>query len=190
MAKRKASKPWASLKPWPCFVLAIDPGKSSGWSIWFNGDYIESGECSSYDDPELTKVVALVIHLAQEAQVPSALVLEKHPWLGSERAKASLEASRGIWKAKWIACGGVKARVRDVNVGTWRKQLLGKGRGADVVAEEQRRAKAIAKRDVGTDEAAAVCIGKWASMSALVGDSLPKRFREQVLPMANQGASK
>ena len=181
MAKRKASKPWASLKPWPCMILAIDPGKSSGWSIWFNGDYIESGECSSFDDPELTKVVALVIHLAQEAQVPSALVLEKHPWHGRGRhVGAGLEAAKEIWRAKWVACGGVKARMLQVHLNTWRSAILGKTTGKEVIEREQRTAKAIAKRDVGADEAAAICIGRWATVSALVGDSLPKKFREQV----------
>jgi hypothetical protein len=115
------------------------------------------------------------------------LVLEK-PWKGDNaRAYVGLGGARMMWLSAWENAGGSKRRIVSVYPQTWRARLFGKTVGtlplerAFARSSKSSRARGMGHGlppEIGPDEAAAICIGKWATHAGEVGAVLPKRVRE------------
>ena len=167
--------------PWPALILGVDPGKNSGWATFWNGEYLDSGECKSTDEAAILQVTSTVAMLGTTYGTKPVLVIEQHPWAGSLTAKSSLEASRAIWKMKWGTAGEAARRTVDVNVATWRSRLGIPTRGDKKLRAriELNTARSIAARDLGPDEAAAVLIGKWGTFAPELAYVLPKAVTRQ-----------
>ena len=180
----------AVYRPWQAAVIAVDPGRTSGWALSVRGDLKAAGEVSGLDLARTTQVCAEALAVAPD--LPAVLVLERpfiHPRMSRANAAqtvAGIAAASEIWRQGWSAAGGVKRRVVGVYPATWRAAVLGRGMGTarrEVARQtEQRTARALAADaglpgPVGSDAAAAICIATWGSRAGEVGKVLPKRFR-------------
>jgi hypothetical protein len=138
-------------------VLAVDTARSSGWCITIGGAYHSSGQCDAFG-PAPREICVRVINLSPKAQ----LVLER-PFGGSTATLVGLGAARGCWESSWREATGGKTLVRCKSVypQVWRSQLFGST--ASFALQERLTAQLVTRKtDVGADEAAAVCIARWA----------------------------
>ncbi len=180
----------AVYRPWQAAVIAVDPGRTSGWALSVQGDLRAAGEVPGLDLARVTEVCAAALAMAPE--LPAVLVIEKpfiHPRMSRANAAqtvAGIAAASEVWRQVWTAAGGVKRRIVGVYPATWRAAVLGRGMGTarrDVAREsEQRTARALAAdaglfAAPGPDAAAAICIATWGARAGEVGKVLPKRFR-------------
>lgn len=180
--KPKAVRPPPAHEPHACVVLAVDTARNSGMAVYLRGRYIASGEVRKDDDAGLLAWCVDALRLAIENAVPCVLVLEKPPAFVYRGRSAStmvgLGAARQAWERGWRDAGGIKARVVRVEPATWRKPVLGVTKGPDLPSVERARARALSgKVDIGSDEAAAVGVGYWASLAGEVLESLPAKHR-------------
>ncbi len=167
------------MTPHRCAILAIDPGKASGWSIWLAGRIVTWGPC----DPgsELSIVEAARTYERDES-LPLVVVAEK--WsAGGWRSAASmigLGAQWGRWEGALRLAGHPMRRVVRVYPQTWRSAMLRPGKRG-VTSEEWKHLAATRAGWVTSEIMAdhnvadAVCIGEWATRAAIVGDRMPKR---------------
>lgn len=169
--------------PWSALILSVDPGKNSGWATYWCGEYLDSGELRMLDEERILYVTSTVAMLGKTYGVKPVMVMEYHPFIQGNRvtAKASLEQSRGIWRMKWGTAGEADSRIMDVNVSTWRAPLGIPTRGDKKLRAriELNTARAIAARNLGPDEAAAVLIGMWATRAPELEEVLPKAVTSQ-----------
>lgn len=180
-AAKKAKMP-ALIIPHHCVVLAVDPGESSGWAVLLRGVVMSSGEVAASSIRDIESIIAWAWRCAHDRQMAVVLVRERP--FGGRMGTNSSGASR-VWKACWDSAPYVvKSRSVTVYPSTWRAKVLGRGWGSkprDVVRpEEQRVAKMIrqnSEENVGPDEAAAICIGAWASRSGEVATKLPPKAK-------------
>lgn len=186
----KRSRPPASPRPWKAVVLAVDPAKQNGWSLWRAGLCVGSGECPLSLAP-IAEVVRTTLQLADAAQLPCVLVLERPFQQKAGRAFGASGKGRETWQLVWADLGGFKSRVVHVYPSTWRSKVLGPGHGNmardDVRPVEQRAAVSLLQNysfdrppadvTVGPDESAALCIGRWATHAGEVGAALPLKLR-------------
>lgn len=183
---RRGSKSFAAPapRPWLCVVLAVDTARRSGWCIGARGARVDSGEVSVEDEPTVAQIVANVIELAHEYELPCVLVLEA-PWGGNVAVVTALGVSRGVWLRAWKRAGQALARVVSVTPSEWRGPVLGaewvSAPRAAVRAHEQRTARALVGHPVGEDEAPAIWIARWAAHAAQVGTAIGKRARRASL---------
>jgi len=165
------------VKPWRCIILAIDPGSTSGWSIWADGNHVQHGVVDVFAHAEVAKIVASAVQLAELGSVPLVLVLER-AW--SQRA---LGASRVLWAKAWEAAGCSARRIVRAYPSHWRSKLFGHGMGRATQgrarAAEQSMARVLTgkREEIPHDAAAAVCIGRWATLAPEVGKVIPARYR-------------
>jgi hypothetical protein len=176
-------KPPAVHRPWRASILAVDTANNSGWSCWVDGKLRDFGEVKMERDKELLAICQMV-----HEYPPAVLVLEApagmiYPGHGAS-VLVGLGAAREAWRRAWRDADGVKARVVSVKQVTWRSALFGRVRGADI---ERQKAEMILKahhalipKDLGGDEAAALCIGEWAIYAGEVGFCLPVLLRKAV----------
>lgn len=161
----------------PCVTLNVDTASRSGWCITVTGIYVSSGQHDMLHQAERTTAACdAAVELGRANKLPVVLVYEK-PFRGTSQGQWI-----GAWKLAWRAAGGVQSRVVGVYPSQWRARVLG-GRYAsaprDVVRPvEQRTAGLIAHREVGGDEAAAICISRWATFAGEVAEKLPKPRRK------------
>jgi hypothetical protein len=139
---------------------------------------MDSGEVDTLDEATLELIVRSSIELADTEDVPIVLVLEA-PFGGDPRIVAALGVARERWLRAWRLCGQADARVLRIQPSTWRAPVLGRGAirlpREDVRRLEQATARALVERPVGSDEAAAILIARWAAHSASVGRAIGKR---------------
>lgn len=167
-----------------CVVLAIDPGRISGWAVFVDGEYTASGVAKRHQDRLEAATMAVVA--AEQWHLPLVVVGEK--WtpggkFAGARTMAGLGASWGLWTAVLEEAEIPKARMIRVHTQTWRARVLGGGWGVRT-AEWDRRARMRASAVVGSDvwddnEADAICIGLWARLAPEVEAKLPKKRRAQ-----------
>lgn len=169
-----------SLHPHACVVLAIDPGKASGWAVFVCGRCVASGVASGHDGRMLAVELADVE--AARAKLPLVVVAEKWSAGGwaSHTAMIGLGASWGDWRTA-LGIGGVPAsRVVRVLPQTWRARVIGSPRGARSDALK-RMSMMRAAKEVGhvadDNEADAICIGIWATRAPEVGAVAAKKTR-------------
>jgi len=120
--------------------------------------------------------------LSEALELPLVVVAEN--WTaGGWRSAASMMgtgAAWGVWLGALGEIGQPKRRIVRVNTQTWRKAVLGMNAraGHDALkAAARARALTLVGRDVGDDEADAICIGVWASYAEDVAEVVPKRWR-------------
>lgn len=167
-------RPFALLS---CVILAIDPGKASGWAVFVCGQCVASGVAKSHETRTLAIDLALVE--AERHKLPFVVAAEKWTAGGwaSHTAMMGLGASWGDWRTALELAEVPKARVVRVHPQTWRARVLGAPRAAK---SDQLKKLAVvhASREVGhtpeTDEADAICIGVWATRAPEVAAKMPK----------------
>lgn len=173
----------ASPHPWRCTVLAVDPGESCGVAVWTGGEYVSSGVCDGYFSSEIVGWLGVAQRAAMEANLPLVLVMEKPPMGGRAYrgrnlyGSASVMGSRKVWAKVWGASVyTVSSRVVNVLPQVWRSRVLGVTGGPLLESREVAAARRFAGREMQQrDEAAAVCIGCWASHAGEVGAKLRGR---------------
>lgn len=169
---------------WHCVTLCVDTATRSGWAIRARGRLLFSGELDTRDEDELNEIVGILAsNSACQAFSAKVLVLER-AWGTRTNVLLSLGASHERWRAAWRRAGYPASRVVKVYPASWRAKVL--GGGAHAMPREQVRpielasaqAEVGASCDVGPDEAAAICISRWAAIAPAVGKVLPARVRE------------
>jgi hypothetical protein len=186
--KREAPAP----KPWEAVILAVDTAKNSGWSSWADGRIEGSGELDTDNDAALRELCGLVATNARAYGRTAVLVLEFW-WGGNAQVCAGLHVHCDRWTRAWKAAGESLDRVVKVQPGQWRGPVLGSWsvgkRSAEVCKAELATAQGIVGRnDVGSDEAPAILIGRWASYAPQVGDVIGKRARDKSMKAWTGGA--
>lgn len=170
----------------PCVLMAVDPGKTSGWALW-TGKGWETGVADYWKTRAGTCLDAGM--WAHETQRPLVVVAET--WRVSGGGKqgregraswnsatiAGLGAQWGLWLAELQRLDVPERRIVRVDTGTWGQAVLGRSR---MTTEQRRaasrlRARAVLGRDVTHDEAAALCIGLWALRSEKVAKAIGAR---------------
>lgn len=195
----------ASATPNHCVRLCVDTAANSGWCIgtreW---PVINSGEVKALNHAALVDIIGRAIQVARDngfgpkPERHVVLVLEK-PWRGKPKGQAAtrsqyavqggLGAARGMWLSAWCEVMGTATPHRVVMVypQEWRRRVLGGTGGHLLPHHEKRTAKLLrAKndlleaRDVGKDEAAAICMSKWAQYAGEVRKAItpkPKKAK-------------
>jgi hypothetical protein len=186
-ARKKKPRLPASVTPHSCVILSVDTAQRSGWCVYVDGKYASSGEIDMLDPSLSTDQCGLsgwstdrvCLHALWECAEyegrPAVLVFER-PFRGTTQGQWI-----GAWKQAWALNSGHKRRVCGVYPSSWRARVLGPG-WARAGREQVRKmelavAARIAGRDVKPDEAAAICIGDWATKAGEVLALLPKRRR-------------
>lgn len=170
----------ASQLPHDCATLTLDIAQTTGWCLSVRGIYVSSGEFDLLKHPmQLTVVCAAALELGRANQrIPVVMVYEK-PFVAAGEGRCSQYI--GAWRMAWVGAGGVKTRMLGCFPATWRARVLGgayaSARRETVRPIEQRMATRIAGRAVGGDEAAAVCLAKWAAHAGEVLAKLPASQR-------------
>lgn len=172
-------------RPLPALLLAVDPGRRSGWAIvrgTLGGqlavDVVRAGECGVWTSgPEETVRIA-------RGYGCEAMIIET-PGLGGTMTPIvtmGLGEARGAWLWLWRQSAGERERsvVVDVPAVTWRAAIL--GGGARSTEEWKAAARGHCDRvlggGLGGDEAPdAACLGEYALHSLDVADALgPRRL--------------
>ena len=165
-----------------CVVLGIDPGETSGWSVWLRGVYVESGEARTSEKRAAAVIVAQ--RCAESAGVSLIVVAEKWLAKGNKTWTPVQMMGTGAQWGRWaeqLDIAGIKpSSIVRVEPQVWRAATLGRRS----LKRDAWKALAIAyargvvPRPVGTDEAEAVFIGMWGMRAAEVGEALPKRRKK------------
>lgn len=188
--RRKKPKEAPAPRPWQCAILAVDTAANSGWSMSREGKLITYGEVDTRDELAMKMVLADIadISLWGRGNVPAVLVLEapygghKHP--GMVSTLVALGMARERWERAWKARGLPMSHIVLVQPSTWRAAVLGRVarmKKPELLKLEQSvacRLVGCAEGDLGGDEAAAVCIGAWATRADAVGQVIGERARK------------
>ena len=172
--------------PIPVTILAIDPGRTSGWAVYSLDRCIASGTAKTHDQ----RVLAIEIAQAEESRSGRKLVIVAEKWtaggaFGGARTMGGLGAAWGMWQAALESRGVPNARIVRVYPQTWRAQVLGGGWGVksdEWALRAAKRAETETGHPCSDDEAEAVCIGAWALRADAVRDKAPSRRRKPVTP--------
>jgi len=170
------------LAPNECVVLAVDTAKNSGWALYVRGKYHSSGEVGIMNHGALVGLVCIGAGEVMDAGLRSdkyVLVLER-PWGGGNHQIEGLGAARHAWLSAWCDAHATKTprRVLRVYPATWRARLF--GRTKQTTGSESSFALVHKRSAAGSDEAAAICIGAWASHAGEVAAALfpaPKKVK-------------
>lgn len=186
--RKKRLRPVAGIRPWASVVLSVDPGDKCGVAIYNHGVYYDSAVGDGYDPTFIAMWIGQAVFVAQQCDEPLVLVLEKPPAGGrgfgnrSPLGAGSVQGSRKLWKKLWTKHTETVSRyVVDVYPPCWRSRVL--GTIIDPQPRERLRAAIEKHGDASRagvfsqDEAAAVCIGVWASNAPEVADVLPVKLR-------------
>lgn len=171
--------------PHDCVILAVDTASNSGWSVWQGGGFYASGETRVMNHSELVAVVKIAMGVATDANLTDkhvVLVLER-PFAGNAWTQQSLGAARHAWLSAWCEYHGTKVPHRVVRVypATWRSRLFRTTKHTLQMEHDLGQAMIGASRVVGADEAAAICIGKWATLAGEVAAVLPKTRKKKAV---------
>lgn len=166
-------------------MLSLDVAAKTGWAVWSLGKLADSGEFKIFTDAgvsECVRVCQIAKTFALQLGVPWVAVLEAS-WGG--HMAVGLGEAAGYWKFALRNAQLPLARIGAVYPATWRARVLPRGMHAakreDVRAVEVAHARKLCGgRDVGSDEAPAILIGKWATQAGEVGAMLPKNARVTV----------
>jgi len=180
MSRKRKAPPPATFKPWPCVTLSVDPGESCGVAIFQRGKYVDSSHGDGYDTRWVEQWISNALFYADALGLPTVLILEEPPRGGAAYAgrnvlgAGSVIGCRKVWLHAWMAAPVVKRRRVSVYPQSWRAPLFGTSRNtAPQEALHAGRAKFGFQSVVQADEAAAICIGSWASVAGQVGAVLP-----------------
>jgi len=161
-------------------VLAVDTASVSGWAIRKGHKLMYSGECHTLGTTALDEVVALAVSVTKVGY--PVLVLER-PWGGRMHTLIALGQTRERWLAAWEREGLSRKRVVSVVPQVWRASVLkgAHGTGRESIREREMlsaEAECPALRgQLGGDEAAAICMSRWAVRSPKVAALLGGKRR-------------
>jgi hypothetical protein len=167
-------------------LIAIDPGATSGWALFEGNDLVASGVAKSLGDRQ-----AVMERLSDHAADITA-VLED--WTaGGWKAVSQLlgmGSARGRWLEQLETIGIRGSRVHGVYPQTWRTVLAPLKRKTNEEAKASARtvARAHLGRDVGPDEAEAVCIGLHHLSAARLASAV--KAAERVKRVASRAAAR
>jgi len=177
-------KPPPSVKPWPCVILAVDTASNSGWAIYRNGELLDSGEQSTTDALayiDVSHQCRAALEYCDERDCSEGVLVLERPWGGGWKAAAGLAIAAKMWRDGWANAGGSERRIVRVYPQTWRSSVLAVTRGPMLKLHEREFARRVKNSSaVGPDEAAAICIGRWACHAGEVGKVLPAKLRKAV----------
>jgi len=181
------AKPKRSKKPKPArvliavdaIILAVDPGKSSGWALYDRGMLQAFGQCDPYSD-EPRKLLEEAARMGERA----VLVIERpvHRRFGSGGYDTTnVGAADTVWREHAKRCGYAKRIVR-VYPASWRAKVLGApwhmAKRKLVREHEQQVVRSMLAKDwaavPGDDACPAILIGQWAAHAGEVAKVLPR----------------
>lgn len=168
--------------PIDCVVLAVDTAKNSGWSLWVRGKYVDSGEIGIMDHGRMVARIRYCMGVVMDSGLSSekfVLVLERS-WGGGRHQIEGLGAARHAWLSAWCDAHATKTPRRVVRVypATWRARIFGTTKQTS--GRESSFGLVHKGSAAGGDEAAAICIGAWASHAGEVAAVLapkPKKAK-------------
>ena len=151
-------------------ILAIDPGKTSGWALF------DCGWTTGVSMSAVDRQLAVARATQAERSTGQRLVVVGETWIAtgvrrgregralSTQTVAGMGAAWGRWAEQLELHGVPKRRIVRVDSGTWRRAVLGATRQTTEQAKRaaMMRARAVLGHDVGPDEAEALMIGLWA----------------------------
>lgn len=178
VTKRGKLIPADSKKPHNCVVLAIDTATRSGWALFRRGMWLESGELIVSSAEQIQTIVVCALGYGRASAIPTVIVFEK-PFARNPATVMALGAARKAWESTWDQLAKPhrqKGHVVEVYPQTWRSRILGVTSGDKVPELERANALLLTNRAPGPDEAAAVCIGAWATTAGEVARVLPQAF--------------
>ena len=171
--------------PIPVTILAIDPGRTSGWAVFAFDRCIASGTAKTHDQ----RMLAIEIAQAEESRSKRKLIVVAEKWSPGGRwytaTMTGIGAAWGMWQAALESCGVPAARIVRVYPQTWRAKVLGGGWGVksdEWALRAAKRAETETGHPCSDDEAEAVCIGAWALRADAVRDKAPGRSRKLATP--------
>lgn len=145
-------------------VIAIDPGKTSGWCVMRDGGIVSSGVATKC--AHRSNAVRMALEMGDARKVIA--VVEQ--WTVGGRAHwnpstmIGLGSARGRWLEQLDLVGVCESHVVSVTPAKWRSLLAGLPRRTSDEAKASARivARARVGREVALDEGEAVCMGVWA----------------------------
>jgi hypothetical protein len=160
---------------WPAVILAVDPSERSGVAVFVRGAPKLGDEINSVDANAVRMAVLIALGLAEWEQVPCVLVLRR-----PARMTAAAQAARERWQAAWCELNGVAGSVLDVEAARYRAPLPGTARTTELAAARVILGPFVGS--LGRTEAAAICVGHWATRSRALGSALGKRAEHRNAP--------
>ena len=135
-------------------LLSVDPGRVSGWALI--GDEVRSGTVRIDSRKGLEHAMEIVVEA-------SVVVIEGCGYVSKGRFDTiwGLGRRAGTWECLARVQG---ADVELVHPQAWQKAMLYQGRNpgrAMIKKLSQARARSEVGREVGPDEADAICMGMW-----------------------------
>lgn len=199
---KRAKKPLPpdSYTPHDCVILAIDPGRVSGWAIVSprraatdtrQPVTVWSGQTT--DGPK-NHIVEMARDIATN-DVMRPLIVVAETWTAGNREhdrrmKAAVLLGLGAAWQRWVTAfdeiGVPKSRIVRVNTATWRSKVIGGPmnrsteewkRLARMHAEQRFRERRQQDAIPGDDEAEALCIAAWAMYAGRVGEVVKRAGR-------------
>lgn len=195
--RRDAIKAWWNRKPWPCILLAVDPGRKAGAALMqCNPDGITllwHGPIDTHTR-DVEKTTAMMLGACNASGLPGMLAVEEwgkggpmglQHWIGLGEARGAWTREFNIWsneKKSLFRKGGIVK----VHQGRWRGRIIEeKLPRLDTREERQEQLKEAAARaaqnyfidqriDIDPDACEAVCIGLFAARSDALGKKLTK----------------
>lgn len=195
MSRRKPKPPPYPV-PLPCVIVAVDPGRSSGWATYLEGQPVSYGTLDAADRGAIGRVLLDACRLAHAHKLP--LVLLGETWNTGGRMGGAqwqgLGAAWGSWRfeaetlnkrqdADGLGPQLVPSRILRVSTSTWRARF-GMCRAPKGSPKDWHKTRAIevVREQLGVtvpadqhDGAEALLIGLWGARAAAVGAKLPKR---------------
>lgn len=198
-ARREALARWWDRGPWPCVLLAIDPGKVSGVAIVLSRPggmkLLQARVVDLHRDRGVEVAVENAVLASREHDLPLVLVLED--WgRGGPRGLAQwvgLGEARGPWRREFLIRAGeeadlVKSRVVLATQSRWRSRVVPETGATEgekwrpfTPEEWKAAAREAAQRHFldayvpPLDAAEAVCVAVYAARSDEVLSKIPKR---------------
>lgn len=188
-------------RPLPCVIVAVDPGRTSGWSTLIEGRPISWGTLSAGDVQSIERVLRAACELAERVDLPVVVIGEE--WnVGGQRGMRQwqgLGAAWGSWRfaAERLSAEGraertatrriVARRIMRVSTSTWRAHF-GISRRPSGAPSDWHKAQAVRlvgevlKLDASLSEhdaAEALLIGWWSAHAHAVGERLPTRIMQR-----------
>lgn len=211
--KEEALRKWWDREPWPCVILAIDPGRLAGASILISTPLNGLVLYKTVQVNTLTRDVESIVHeavtIAKQKELHLVLVLETwgkggnlgiNQWIG-------LGESRGPWRREFlIRCDKEnhkhisKSRVIMVTQNRWRSRVIketgdrSSGQFKRFTPEQWKEVahKTALEYFINTwvpplDAAESACLGLYAARSDEVGSKLGKKYlyrhNQEFLPL-------
>lgn len=159
-------------------IIAIDPGKKSGASLFLHGKFSAAWQVGN-KAAERQDVLLHCCHKATEAELPIVVVMESWPYIGSIRTAIGLGKAAGRWLEQAELQGIPQRRIIEINVNVWRKGVYGVLHNR--IGKEAWKAQAVSQAHIRfgqrleEDAAEAAMMGLYATMSEEVEEVVPKR---------------